>query len=244
MPKIILKLGDEIIKEFLLGRGAMTIGRKDDNDIQIESKEVSGLHAKLFNYGGNFYIHDMKSLNGTFVNNKRIVKHHLEKGDLINIGQYTLDFELESELPEEVQENTQQPEAESIVTEEPEIEQELQEPESQELVEEEDVSQFAAGLIILSSSKKQSVYPIKKKITTIGIGKDVDIKIKRSLYDPLFMSKTVAIINKKASGYLITPSDIKSVKINDNSLEEPYFLQDGDVVEAGGTKIQFYFNEK
>lgn len=243
MPKLILRLGDKVIKEFLLGRGAMTIGRKDDNDIQIESKEVSGLHAKLFNYGGNFFIKDMQSLNGTYVNSKRITKHHLKKGDFITICQYTLDFSHDSEVSEEVQ--NKQPEAESIVSEEPEIEKVHGEAEIQESVKEEahGDSEITAGLKILSS-KKQTVYTLKKQITTIGVGKDVDIKLKRSIYDPLFVSKIFAIINKKVNGYLITPSIMKSVKINDNFLEKPHLLQDGDIIEYSGAKLQFYLIEK
>ena len=242
MAKLILKLGDEVIREFLLGRGALTIGRKDDNDIQIESKEVSGLHAKLFNYGGNFFIQDMESLNGTFVNNKRIVKHHLSKGDIINIGQYTLVFRYDPDKEEADQENKQKPEGQVISPpEEPESEQGASE--IQDFIKEVNNSNISGGFIVLSSSKKQSVYPIKKKVTTIGVGKDVDVKLKSGLYDTLFVSKAVAIINKKARGYLITPSSVKTVKINGYFLEEPYLLQDGDIVEFNGTSLQFYLTE-
>ena len=243
MPKLILKLKDEIIKEFPLGRGAMTIGRKDDNDIQIDSKEVSSVHAKLFNYGDHFFIQDMGSLNGTYVNNKRIVKHHLKKGDLINLGQYTLDFLHDSDEKSVSHKKEQQPSEEAAQFEENDQE-EAEQLEVHESTEDEDeVTEVSGGLIVLTGSAEKEVYTLSKKITIIGGGKDVDIKLKRGMYSPLFIPKVAAIINKKAHGYVISPSASKSIKINDNFLEEQYLLQDGDIIESVGTKFQFYLSE-
>jgi pSer/pThr/pTyr-binding forkhead associated (FHA) protein len=248
MPKLILKLKDEIIKEFPLGRGAMTIGRKDDNDIQIDSKEVSSVHAKLFNYGGNFFIQDMGSLNGTYVNNKRIVKHHLKKGDLINLGQYTLDFLHDSDEKSVSHTKERQPSEEAAKIEENDQDEEKEADEEEFEVhesteDEEEVTEISGGLIVLTGSADKEVYTLSKKITTIGGGKDADIKLKRGIHSPLFIPKVAAIINKKAHGYVISPSASKSIKINDNFLEEQYLLQDGDIIESGGTKFQFYLSE-
>ena len=48
------------------------VGRSSENDVQIKDRTVSRRHLKIINRLGRFYIKDLKSNNGTFVNGKRI----------------------------------------------------------------------------------------------------------------------------------------------------------------------------
>ena len=68
------------------------IGRSPDCDIFLDDVTVSRRHALLVREGGRFRIEDQGSLNGTFVNRRRIESAELENGDELQIGKYRLTF--------------------------------------------------------------------------------------------------------------------------------------------------------
>jgi hypothetical protein len=68
------------------------VGSYPDCDICIEAKYVSGRHASFHFEKGKYYITDLDSANGTFVNQKRVTKKGLEEGDRIKIGDITYAF--------------------------------------------------------------------------------------------------------------------------------------------------------
>jgi hypothetical protein len=68
------------------------IGRSPDCDIFLDDVTVSRKHAILLRQDGDFTIEDQGSLNGTFVNRKRIESATLEDGDELQIGKYRLTF--------------------------------------------------------------------------------------------------------------------------------------------------------
>ena len=71
---------------------AMTIGRRPDSDVFLDDVTVSRDHALLVRRGADFYLDDLGSLNGTYVNRRRIESHRLEDGDEIQIGKYKLSY--------------------------------------------------------------------------------------------------------------------------------------------------------
>jgi hypothetical protein len=73
---------------------SISIGRAPSNDIPLNDSAVSGEHCRVRPEGGNFVVHDLKSTNGTFVNEKRIERHRLSEGDEIRIGETCLRFKL------------------------------------------------------------------------------------------------------------------------------------------------------
>jgi hypothetical protein len=70
-----------------------TIGRSPDNEIFLDDITVSRKHAVLLQSEGEFRIEDLGSLNGTFVNRRRIDSpERLQSGDEVQIGKYRLSF--------------------------------------------------------------------------------------------------------------------------------------------------------
>lgn len=69
----------------LLGK-EITIGRELSNDITIEDKQASRLHAVISRDGSNYFIKDLNSQNGTLVNNKTVTFSELSNGDEIRVG--------------------------------------------------------------------------------------------------------------------------------------------------------------
>jgi pSer/pThr/pTyr-binding forkhead associated (FHA) protein len=65
------------------------VGRSPENDIQIQDNYVSRKHLELYKKGGKYFIRDLNSSNGTFVNGKKIgskVERRIKEGDTIVIG--------------------------------------------------------------------------------------------------------------------------------------------------------------
>ncbi|MGD8837392.1 MAG: FHA domain-containing protein [Desulfobacteraceae bacterium] len=90
----------EVVKGFDQGRSfevrpyIATIGRRDDNDIVLPFETVSGCHAMLVFADGAWTIQDRQSVNGVFVNNKKVTSYELESDDQIAIGTVVLQFKI------------------------------------------------------------------------------------------------------------------------------------------------------
>jgi hypothetical protein len=69
-----------------------TIGRSPDCGVFLDDVTVSRRHAALVHRDGRWYVEDMGSLNGTFVNRRRVESAPLEDGDEIQIGKYRMTF--------------------------------------------------------------------------------------------------------------------------------------------------------
>jgi pSer/pThr/pTyr-binding forkhead associated (FHA) protein len=69
-----------------------TIGRSPDCGIFLDDVTVSRRHAVLVERDGAFFIEDQGSLNGTFLNRRRIESSRIADGDELQIGKYRLTF--------------------------------------------------------------------------------------------------------------------------------------------------------
>jgi len=69
-----------------------TIGRSPDCGVFLDDVTVSRRHAVLVQRASRWYIEDQGSLNGTFVNRRRVESAELDDGDELQIGKYRLTF--------------------------------------------------------------------------------------------------------------------------------------------------------
>lgn len=68
----------------------LTIGRKGDNLLILGDKYVSSQHARIYMKNTNYILQDLRSTNGTIMNNKRVKDTvYIKKGDVIKIGTST-----------------------------------------------------------------------------------------------------------------------------------------------------------
>lgn len=92
MPKVIVSIDGVVIKEVQLTKDRTTLGRRPYNDIVIDNLAVSGEHAAVQMLGGDVYVEDLNSTNGTYVNGKTAKKQQLQNGDTIEVGKYKIKF--------------------------------------------------------------------------------------------------------------------------------------------------------
>ena len=79
-------------ESFAVDQERMSIGRTPDAPIFLDDVTVSRNHALLVRRNDGLYIDDLGSLNGTYVNRKRIESHLLVDGDEIQIGKFKISF--------------------------------------------------------------------------------------------------------------------------------------------------------
>lgn len=92
-PALVIRTGGGRAGElFPLQKDRLTVGRRPDSDIFLDDVTVSRDHAILVRRNGQYHLDDCGSLNGTYVNRRRIESHRLSHGDELQIGKYKLAF--------------------------------------------------------------------------------------------------------------------------------------------------------
>lgn len=92
MAKLTLQFEDRVLKDVPLGKD-LTIGRLPDNGLVIDNPAVSGHHARVFLDGERYVVEDLRSRNGTYVNEKHVIRHTLQTGDVLLVGKHKLLFD-------------------------------------------------------------------------------------------------------------------------------------------------------
>src|SRR5262245_16747057 len=99
MVCLLLKFKGTTLREIPVTKSPLLIGREHGNDIVIEDWAVSRRHAKIFYDNNGYFIEDLKSGNGLFVNDNRIIKTTLNHQDNILLGKHVLVFLNKDTLP-------------------------------------------------------------------------------------------------------------------------------------------------
>ena len=94
MSKLVIFRGDNVENEIHLGGNTVRIGRDSRNDVILDDKSVTRFHAEVRAEGGSYYIVDMKSRNGVWMNGQQIKgKTPLPLGVTVTVGAYELALE-------------------------------------------------------------------------------------------------------------------------------------------------------
>jgi general secretion pathway protein A len=88
--RILLASEGKTVVERELKPGRLVIGRTSDNDLQIDSKFISRHHCQIVTQQDSCLIEDLNSTNGIFVQSKRVRRHNLNDGDVVQVGQHEI----------------------------------------------------------------------------------------------------------------------------------------------------------
>jgi hypothetical protein len=106
---LVVKRGPNAGSRFLLDQDVTTAGRHQDSDIFLDDVTVSRRHAEFRREGSGFTVHDVGSLNGTYVNRERIDAVALAGGDEVQIGKFRLIYLTSARTAEVVEREAAQP---------------------------------------------------------------------------------------------------------------------------------------
>jgi len=241
MPKLSLMFENKLVKEVPVGGRPVTIGRAPDNDLAVDNLAVSNYHAKIYYEAGRMVIEDLDSLNGTFVNDLRIERATLHDGDKVHVGKHIIKVDTSGDAP--VPWDTGRKAAaprinETMVLDTKERRQMLQQAAAMG-----ESMQFAAArikvptLIVLGGKTDQKEYVLTNKLTVVGKSAMATVKLKG-----WFKPQMAAQINQRDDGYYLGPGD-KVPSVNGRPIPGPVRLNDGDVIEVSGVKLNFIFRE-
>jgi len=232
MAKLIMSLDGSIIREIALDKERVTIGRKPSNDVQIENLAVSGEHACVVTILNDSFLEDMGSTNGTLVNGAPVKKHILQNNDLIEIGKYKLKFVAEGPgLPAAA------PAAEDM---------------ERTMVLRPGAGRPAAAASPVPAPAAAAPAPAAPAVpvATIqivsgpGVGKEMELtKNLTTLGKP---GVQVAVITRRPQGYFIAHVEgAKFPVVNGRMLDaQACPLNDHDMIELAGVKMEFFFKSK
>jgi pSer/pThr/pTyr-binding forkhead associated (FHA) protein len=219
MPKMIVSIDEVVIKEVQLTKDRTTLGRRPYNDIVIDNLAVSGEHAVLLMTGGEVFLEDLNSTNGTYINGKAVKKQQLQNGDGIEIGKYKIKF-----VGDGVADNFDKT---MVVKARPTAAAPQSAPPSGYPTAAGDsmgLGAFHAAIKVLSGAASGREVPLTKVVTTIG--------------KP---GVAVAAITRRQHGYVVHHVEgAGNPTLNGSPIgSEPISLKNGDLVELAGTQMQF-----
>ncbi len=240
MPKLILSMDGLVLKEIPLKKERLTIGRKPDNDVQIDNLAISGHHAVITTILQDAFLEDQNSTNGTYVNGQPIKKYVLQNNDVIELGKYRLKFLADSAqgglAPSDfVDTAALKPIVPNPAAEFASVSGAGEAPATQTQVlsgsarpaeaSSEPLGQRMGVVQILSGANAGRELELAKSLTTLG--------------KP---GKQVAVIARRPHGYFITHVEGASFpQVNGRPIDaQAHRLEDHDIVEIAGVKMEFF----
>lgn len=238
MAKLILKFEDRILREYGVGT-CVTIGRLPDNGIIIDNPTVSSHHARVVQEGGSFYVEDLESTNGTYVNDLPISRRTLNDGDVVLIGKHRLQFdrngtaETEEALPalsglqDTIYLDTEKHRA--LLAK---IGQATRRPDAP-LTSSVQVTGKVGVLRVLAGQTDRTEYSLDQRTSLIGKSDEALVRL-RGWFKP----KVAVAIARNSDGYVATVID-GHTRINSRPERGRHHLKDGDVLEVSGVVMVF-----
>ncbi len=234
MPRLILKFEDRELQQCAVGAHPVSIGRLPDNHVVIDNPAVSGRHARVYREGDHYVLEDLKSTNGTFVNDKPIARHTLLEGDVVLVGKHTLSF-------------TQQGGEQAAAMPDPMKQKHLlsgldQGRPSQvyDAVVPKTALPTAHSRIgtvkVIAGNTTQPEFVLAAVTTMIGKADNAQIKL-RGWFKP----KVAAAIARKSDAFAITPMGGKVI-VNGEKIIGRRELASGDLIEVSGLTLEFTLN--
>lgn len=226
MAEIIVKFDDKIIERVVTEKKRISIGRTNDNDIVLENRGVSRKHAIIEFNNNAAVIMDNESLNGTFVNNRKISEEVLRDDDIITIGKYSLIYHVESKATDDKMTAMDGTMVLNTKKQKDMIE--------QDRFERQIVARFGGSVLIGEENADFAEYKLDREVTTIGKAKFVHVRARG-----MMLAGIQAKIVKESDGYyLANLGKAGKTKVNGEVVDR-YFLKNGDLIQIGKSIFRF-----
>lgn len=252
MAKLILSMDSILLKEIPLAKERTTIGRKPQNDIQIDNLAISGEHAAIVTILNDAFLEDLDSTNGTQVNGQPVKKHFLQNGDVIELGKYRLKY------VNEAQPQASQADFEKTMIIRPDMAHKANEHVNEKAMMGDTQASMApnrtasatgdpagsrvAPAVAIQPPPQPAPLPrgAIQVLTGPNAGKELELtKTLTSLGKP---GVQVAVITRRPHGYFITHVEgAVFPSVNGKLLDaQAHQLNDHDIIELANTKMEFF----
>jgi hypothetical protein len=256
--KIILSMDGVVLQEYPLSKERMTVGRKPHNDIVIDNLAVSGEHAAIVTIQNDSFLEDLDSTNGVMVNGMATKKHFLQNNDVVEIGKYKIkylndqpsqtsaaDFERTMVLRAPVKTAPVKPALATtqaiptVVTSEDALDATGKFGATGPLSG--SIAKGAAGATADAAASASQAAAVVQILSGPNAGKELElVKNLTTLGKP---GVQVAVLARRPHGYFLTHVEGATFPVvNGESLgEQLRQLNDHDIIELAGVKMEFYF---
>jgi len=205
-----------------LAQELVVMGRDSSNAIVIKDPTVSRQHCQIEKRGSSFFITDLDSQNGTFVNGKRIIEAKLKHGDEMLIGKYTIRFMEEEGFSKSAQSDTDS--KRMLLMEEEKHDVRI------------DVKKW---YITVKMKKVEQTTFLEESYYLIGKGSECDIELSGWNVDRIH----ALLINRGYEVKLLNVSDAKPVHVNGYEIPKKYILTENSQITIGGQEMVIFSKE-
>ena len=226
MAEIIVKYEDKVIERVVTEKKRLSIGRGHDNDIVLENRGVSRRHAIIeFNENAAVVI-DNESLNGTFVNNRKVAEEVLRDEDIITIGKYALVYHSQTsqdassgaDFDGTMVLNTKQ---QKKMLENDRIERQI-------------VEKHGASVLLGEENAQFSELSLDRDVTTIGKAKFAHVRAAG-----FWLSGLQAKITREGSAYMLVNLGKQGKTCVNGEAVTQYLLKNGDLITIGKSTFKY-----
>lgn len=222
-PKLILKYQGAVVKECVISKDQLTIGRKPDNDVVLDDAAVSGHHARIVKIQAVYFVEDRQSTNGILVNGHKVDRKQLRDADVVTIGKHRLVFLEEGKaIAPRPAPATEESDKTVVIR----------------------TGEFGAPararrkigvLRVLDGKTDRREYRLTTQLSVVGSQSDAAVRL-----TGFFAPKTAAIVGRRGDGYSLTvPEGGKAVHVNELAVEGESDLKDGDLITVAGVTMHF-----
>jgi len=240
--KLILSLNNSVLGEFPLEKERIILGRKADNDIQVDNLAVSGQHAAIITILNDSFLEDLDSTNGTYVNGKLVKKHALKNSDVITIGKHELKY-----VNDEASDEDDEFEKTMIIR--PGMASHAAAAAKAEEIPDATpaaapgAAPAAGGGAPPPPPPGGGGMPLGKIQVLSGPGAGKELELKKALITLGRPGVQVAVITRRPQGYFITHVEGTHPVVNGESIgAQAKQLRENDVVELAGVKMEFFLS--
>lgn len=231
MAEIVVKYENKVIERIVTEKRRLSIGRTNDNDIVLENRGVSRKHAMIeFNDKAAIVI-DNESLNGTFVNSRKVSEEVLRDADVITIGKYQLVYHAET--------TTSVDDAagfDGTMVLNTKAHKQLLDTDRKER---DLVSRYGGSLLLGGENTDFSECRLDRDVTTIGKAKFVHVRAKGFLLSGI----QAKIVKEDGCCSLINLGRQGKTCVNGEAIDRQE-LKNGDLISVGKSTFKFVEGEK
>jgi pSer/pThr/pTyr-binding forkhead associated (FHA) protein len=231
MAEIIVMFDEKVIERVVTEKKRISIGRTNENDIVLENRGVSRKHAMIEFNNNAAVIMDNESLNGTFVNNRKINEEVLRDEDVITIGKYSLVYHTESQAGDEGMAsmdgtmvlNTKK---QKNLLENDRLERQI-------------VAKFGGSVLIGEENAEFAEYKLDREVTTIGKAKFVHVRARG-----FFLAGIQAKIVQENQGFYLANLGKSGKALVNGEPVDRCVLKNGDLIQVGKSTFKFVEGEQ